>query len=476
MLTFHDKNITKIGPGVIIRNTYFFYFAQLTNNPMNYEDVLDFLFSALPMYHRIGGPAYKSNLDTTIRMDDYFGNPHHSFISIHIAGTNGKGSVSHMLASVLQSAGYKTGLYTSPHLVDFRERIRVNGKMIDKDFITAFVNDNKSLIREMNPSFFEMTVALAFLFFRHEKVDVAVIETGMGGRLDSTNIIRPEVSVITNIGYDHMQFLGDTLEKIAGEKAGIIKEKVPVVIGESAEMTDKVFSDKAAEMNAGIYFADKRYAAQKINEPGNGQLYNILKNNKTFIDALYTDLTGDFQAMNIVTVFQVIEILKDKMNITTESLTKGLGSVKSVTGLMGRWEVIRRGPLVICDTGHNYDGLKHTIAQLLRINSKTLHIIIGFVSDKDISGILSLFPARARYYFTRADIPRAMDQEMLMKKAADYSLKGDSYGTVYQAYLSALGYASEEDLIFIGGSTFIVADLLLSISDDKQKGEDSVRV
>jgi len=429
---------------------------------MDYNQVLDFLYSSLPMYQRVGRAAYKSDLETTVRLDNYFGNPHRSFRSIHIAGTNGKGSVSHMLSSVLQSAGYRTGLYTSPHLIDFRERIRVDGKMISKAYITSFVKDNKEIIKKLEPSFFEMTVAMAFLYFKWTKTDIAIIETGMGGRLDSTNIIIPEISVITNIGLDHTQFLGDTPEKIAAEKAGIIKNRVPVVIGESNEKTDPVFTAKVRETNSDICFADKRYSLEKVlpvADPGSLD-FDVYRKGYPFMKQVSTDMTGDYQLKNITTVLQAVELAGRKNKINPGSLRSGLRNVKQNTGFCGRWQKIRKEPLVICDSAHNYDGLRIVIDQLTRLKSDKLHIILGLVNDKDVDGILDLFPVSAEYYFTKASIPRALDEHLLQKKASRGSLRGAAYRSVPEAYSSALSKAGKRDIVFVGGSTFVVADFL----------------
>ncbi|MDZ7738601.1 MAG: folylpolyglutamate synthase/dihydrofolate synthase family protein [Bacteroidales bacterium] len=432
---------------------------------MKYSDVLDFLYSSLPMYQRIGKAAYKADLSTSVSLDDYFGNPHRSFRTIHVAGTNGKGSVSHMLASVLQAAGYRTGLYTSPHLLDFRERIRVNGKMIGKDDVIDFVVDNMDMIRKLETSFFEMTVAMAFLYFKQQQVDIAVIETGMGGRLDSTNIIKPEISVITNIGLDHMQYLGNTIPEIAEEKAGIIKDKVPVVIGESDTEAAPVFIRKANEHDSDIFFADKVFSLELLKGENDvaGQLFNAYRDKKLFMQELYTDMTGNYQKMNIITVLQVAELLIAGNTLDKDSLRRGLRNVKQDTGLSGRWMIIRQSPLVICDPAHNYPGLKIVIEQLMELKKSKLHIVLGMVNDKDIDTILGLFPADAEYYFTRASIPRAMDQDLLKSRAARCSLSGDSYASVPTAYDAALQEAGQHDVIFIGGSTFVVADLLKTL-------------
>ncbi|MEE4215305.1 MAG: folylpolyglutamate synthase/dihydrofolate synthase family protein [Bacteroidales bacterium] len=429
---------------------------------MNYSDTLDFLYSSLPMYQRIGKAAYKSNLDTTLRLDNHLGKPHRSFRSIHIAGTNGKGSVSHMLAAVLQDAGYKTGLYTSPHYIDFRERIRVDGKMVDEQYVIDFVRENMDILMELEASFFEMTVAMAFSYFEKEKVDMAIVETGMGGRLDSTNIITPLVSVITGIGFDHTQYLGDTLEKIAMEKAGIIKQEVPVVIGQAGAGLRKLFEDRAIQMHAPIYFAEDRYTIQNRGcAPGEGLLgFDVYRDGMLFLEELCTDLLGDFQALNIRTVLQVVELLEGEISGMAGPVREGLMKVKKLTGFMGRWQVMRQSPLVICDSGHNADGLATSVRQLLNMKHDRLHMVIGMVNDKDISAILDMLPADAKYYFTRATIPRALDQDILRSEAEKYSLEGSSYPSVIEAYRSAMDNADKKDIIFVGGSSFVVADFL----------------
>jgi len=435
---------------------------------MNYSDTLEFLYSSLPMYQRIGKAAYKSDLNTTVRLDNYFDNPHRAFGTIHVAGTNGKGSVSHMLASVMQSAGYRTGLYTSPHFMDFRERIRVNGIMVDKAYVVDFVEDNKDIIKDLELSFFEMTVAMAFLYFKHKNVDVAVIETGMGGRLDSTNIITPEISVITNIGFDHTQYLGDTLEKIAAEKAGIIKHGIPVVIGKANKEVREVFIAKAHEMDSEIYFADDHYSVRKPDGNNNieEQVFSVHKDGKNIIEELRTDMLGDYQALNIITVMQVLELMRKSWNINSESLHTGLRHVKENTGFMGRWQIMRKSPLVICDAGHNFDGLRLSISQLMKMGGNKIHIVLGTVNDKDIDSMLGVLPNNAKYYFTRAGIPRAMDEKILKEKASVYSLNGYSFDSVGDAYDSAMANAGTDDIIFIGGSTFVVADFLEYIRSD----------
>lgn len=429
---------------------------------MTYQEILDFLYSQLPAYHRVGIPAYKTDLGNTIRLDEYFGHPHRNFRSVHIAGTNGKGSVSHMLASVLMSAGYKTGLYTSPHLRDFRERIRVNGEMIPKDEVIRFVAENREIIERIKPSFFEMTVALAFNYFASAGVSVAVIETGLGGRLDSTNIITPVLSVITNIGHDHMDILGDSLAKVAGEKAGIIKPGVPVIIGETFPDSEKVFASAAEAAGSEIIFTENEIRCI----PGHFAHESVTRD--FFIESFRTGekykivspLAGDYQAKNIPVVWVSSEILKKEFDISNDNIIEGIEEVIRNTGLAGRWQVIGHKPLVICDTGHNKEGLEIVLGQLLGIPAPMKHFVIGFVSDKDISAILPLFPAGAKYYFTRASVTRAMDEKVLKEKAGRFGLTGESYGSVKEALEKAKASACSDDLIFVGGSTFVVAEVV----------------
>jgi len=405
---------------------------------MNYKETLDFMFSQLPMYQRIGKAAYKADLNNTIALLKAIDHPEYSFKSIHIAGTNGKGSTSHMLASVFQEAGYKTGLYTSPHLIDFRERIKINGIEIPENDVVDFIAKISEEIKVIKPSFFELTVAMAFYYFRKEKVAIAIIETGLGGRLDSTNVILPEISVITNIGMDHMQFLGNDLISIAKEKAGIIKKDIPVVIGQAGSELRKVFSAIASDQNAAIYYAED---------------INTL--------SYECDLKGNYQRFNIKTTLVALDILKKlKWNISEEAIRKGLSRVKINTGLSGRWEILSKSPKVICDTGHNAEGLIEVLSQLEKEEFDRLHIVMGMVNDKEVSDILRLFPISAEYYFCQASIPRSLDANMLRQEALKYNLQGSSYKTVKDAYLSALSKAGKNDLVFIGGSTFVVADLL----------------
>jgi dihydrofolate synthase/folylpolyglutamate synthase len=429
---------------------------------MTYKQTLEFLYSQLPAYHRVGKAAYKNNLDNTNALDEYFGHPHRQFKAIHIAGTNGKGSVSHMIASVLQEAGWKTGLYTSPHLKDFRERIRVNGRMIPKNEVTEFVKKHKDIIEKISPSFFEMTVAMAFDHFANEKADVAVIEVGLGGRLDSTNIISPVLSVITNIGHDHMDLLGNTLEKVAAEKAGIIKAGIPVVIGETQPETEEAFLAKANETGSAVYFADANFACTLSDPEFSSGLrkYTVNYLTDSYIFSGYTPLGGDYQQRNLQTVHQACKILQKEFRISESNLKDGIREVITNTGLRGRWQVIGKDPLTICDTGHNKEGLEYVLRQLGKVPATSLHIVIGFVSDKDIGAMLSMFPENARYYFTRAKVQRAMDEKVLKSIAAGYGLKGRSYNDVSEALAAARANASPSDLVFVGGSTFVVAEII----------------
>jgi dihydrofolate synthase/folylpolyglutamate synthase len=430
----------------------------------NYPEVLEFLFSQLPMFHRIGSAAYKDNLDNTIRLDELFGHPHRSFRTIHVAGTNGKGSVSHMLASVLQEAGYKTGLYTSPHLKDFRERIRVNGVMIPEEKVVWFTEQylDRNRRENMEPSFFELTVSMAFDYFRSQQVDVAVIEVGLGGRLDSTNIITPEVSVITNISFDHMSLLGNTLPKIAAEKAGIIKNLVPVVIGESCEETNVVFNQFAAKASAPICFADQEYTADySMLTIGGKQSLNIRRKEQLVYPDLQIDLLGIYQRHNVPTVLKTVDILNEKgWNISEKVIRRALLNAIQNTGLLGRWQIIGHNPLTICDTGHNPAGIRIVVEQINQTAWKELHLVIGMVNDKDQDEVLSQLPTNAQYYFTKAAIPRAAEPEELASKAEKFGLAGNCYPSVREALSAALANAGENDLVFIGGSTFVVAEVL----------------
>jgi dihydrofolate synthase/folylpolyglutamate synthase len=429
---------------------------------MNYQETVDFIFSQLPAYHRIGMAAYKGDLNTSLALDEYFGHPHRKYRTIHIGGTNGKGSVSHMMASVLQEAGYKTGLYTSPHLRDFRERIKINGEMIAKEDVMDFVMQHGDIFGKLKPSFFEMTVAMAFDHFFRQEVDVAVIEVGLGGRLDSTNIIKPILSVITNIGHDHMDLLGNSLEKVAAEKAGIIKEAVPVVVSETQPQVRHVFISRARETDSPLSFADERFICDlgAYNSEREARIFSVTDINTMLRYDGETSLCGDYQAFNIQAVFGAMPFLQDQLGVAATDMLSGIGKVTDNTGFAGRWQVLGREPLVICDTAHNREGLEYVLRQINRIIKSGLHFILGFVSDKDLDSILPLFPRDAVYYFTRASVPRAMDEKELEKKASTYGLRGAYYPDVQKAYAAAMKNAGRSDLIFIGGSTFVVAEVL----------------
>ena len=412
------------------------------------------------MFTRIGSAALKKDLTNTIAICKELGDPHHQFKSIHIAGTNGKGSVSHMLAAILQTAGYKTGLYTSPHLYDFRERIKINGAMVPEEWVIQFVEKVKPLIEKIEPSFFEITVAMAFSFFAEEKIDVAVIETGLGGRLDSTNIINPELSIITNISYDHMNILGNSLPEIASEKAGIIKANTPVVIGEKKAETESVFVDKAAEKNAELFFAEDFYKVERhqfSTEHLNLSVRSIAKND--LID-LTLDLLGIYQLKNIVTVLKTVDVLRNKgWNINNEHLSIALRSVKKLTGLYGRWEVLQTAPTVVLEVAHNEDGIQQMLQHLAQLKFKNLHIVIGVVKDKEVTKVLALLPKQAFYYFTQAHIPRALDKTSLQAEANAFDLSGDVFDDVNKALETALLKPSQDDLIIVCGSIFLVAEV-----------------
>lgn len=427
---------------------------------MDYSETLQYLFSQLPMFQRIGAAAYKANLDNTLALDAYLGHPHKKFKTIHIAGTNGKGSVSHILASILQEAGYKTGLYTSPHLKDFRERIKINGKEIPEEKVVEFVEKHKNFFEPVQPSFFELTVAMAFNYFADEQVDVAVIETGMGGRLDSTNIISPELSVITNISIDHSQFLGESLEKIASEKAGIIKPAIPAVIGESQKSTDAVFIQKAKEQNSPLFFADINYQAEISATENQRLVLQVMYNHQLLYRDLKLDLTGHYQVKNTTTVMQALEIMRKKgFTISDEHVYKGFESAASNTGLRGRWQIIGYQPLTICDTGHNEAGIRSVLEQIKSLRFNKLHMVFGVVEDKKIDAILEMLPLKATYYFCRAAIPRALDEKILQQKANLFGLEGNCFPSVEQALQAARQNADDEDFIFVGGSTFVVAEV-----------------
>ena len=408
---------------------------------MNYQNTLTYLYNSVPMFKHVGGAAYKEGLENTQVLDKHFGHPHRSFRTIHVAGTNGKGSCSHTLAAILQEAGYRVGLYTSPHLVDFRERIRINGRPIPEEYVVHFVEKERSFFEPLHPSFFELTTAMAFCYFADEKVDVAVIEVGLGGRLDCTNIIHPDLCIITNISFDHTQFLGDTLAKIAGEKAGIIKKDIPVVIGETTPKTKAVFLQRAEEVSAPIIFAEN---TTKNDYPG-----------------MRTELQGLYQIKNTRTILTALPLLeKAGYHIDEQSVRNGFAHVCELTGLMGRWQKLQDTPTLICDTGHNVGGITYIAEQLKQQNYRHLHIIIGMVNDKDVSGVLALLPKDATYYFTKASVKRALPEEELCKLAAKAGLQGSCYPNVPAAVTAAQEKSHPEDFIFVGGSSFIVADLL----------------
>lgn len=428
---------------------------------MTYEEAIQYLYTQLPMYSAIGQRAYKADLNNILALCNALGNPQHSFKSIHIAGTNGKGSVSHMLASIFQQSGYKTGLYTSPHVREFGERIRLNGKMIDEDFVIAFTEKTKKLCQEIEPSFFELTVAMAFDFFAKEKVDIAIIETGLGGRLDSTNIISPILSVITNIGYDHINILGDTLPEIAFEKAGIIKPNTPVVIGFTNIETKPVFLKKATETSAPIFFSDEMFVCDNILIQNNHLQCEIKEIKTGNIDSYLLDLSGMYQSANLCTVLTSLHVLKKiGHSIETSSVKKALENVKGTTGLKGRWDIVSANPLVIYDVAHNEDGIRQVLLQLKKFYpDSSVHFVLGFVKDKDIDHILELLPKNAYYYFTNAHIPRALPHNILKNAAAEKNLFGESYDDVNDALKAAKNAAKQSDIIIVCGSFFIIGEI-----------------
>lgn len=426
---------------------------------MNYDETIEYLFNCAPLFQQVGSSAYKEGLDTTLLLDEHFGHPHCNYRTIHVAGTNGKGSTSHTLAAILQASGYKVGLYTSPHLIDFRERIRVNGTPVSKEFVVEFVEKERNFFEPLHPSFFELTTAMAFHYFAKEQIDIAVIEVGLGGRLDCTNIINPDLCIITNISHDHTQFLGNTLTEIAAEKAGIIKDDTPVVIGETTQETRTVFQDKAREKNADITFSEEENVLQNVSYSKNHNIYTT-----TDYGEIHGELIGDYQINNTTTILTALRVLKENgYTIPDDAVRKGFTDVTRLTGLMGRWQKISDTPLTICDAGHNVGGISYITRQLSRQNYDTLRIIFGMVNDKDIESVLKLMPKNATYYFTMASVKRALDSRELADKAAKHGLKGECYPTVAEALASARKDASPNDFIFIGGSCFIVADLLKTL-------------
>lgn len=433
---------------------------------MNYLETVNYLFNIAPVFEHIGASAYKEGLDNTYLLDEHFGHPHRKFKSIHIAGTNGKGSCSHTLAAILQNDGYKVGLYTSPHIMDFRERIKINGECISKEYVIEFVNQEKSLFEKIHPSFFEVTTALAFKYFAEQHVDYAIIEVGLGGRLDCTNIITPILSIITNISFDHTNFLGNTLEKIAKEKAGIIKQNIPVIIGETTNETKQVFKTCAESMNAEIIYADENdeIISFTMNEDG-----GITYNTRSF-GIIQGELGGLYQKKNTNTILHAVRFLYNQHIIkNTGSINNGFYNVCRLTGLIGRWQKIGSNPSVICDTGHNVGGWTYISRQLQVQKYNTLHIVFGMVNDKDVDGVMCLLPKNAHYYFTKPQSKRAIPEKDIQRKAMTHGLAGDCYNDVPSAYTAAKKMATPDDMIFIGGSSYIVSDLLLYIRQQHSK-------
>lgn len=426
---------------------------------MTYQEATEYLFNSTPLFQNVGKDAYKEGLENTLLLDKHFNHPHQQYQTIHIAGTNGKGSCSHTLAAILQEAGYKVGLYTSPHLVDFRERIRVNGTCIPEERVVRFVEEERAFFEPLHPSFFEITTALAFLYFAEEKVDIAVIEVGLGGRLDCTNIISPLLSVITNISFDHVQFLGNTLDKIASEKAGIIKPDTPVIIGETTPETRPVFAEKALQCQAPVRFAEEEHELQDISEANDGtREYETLH-----FGTINGVLNGDCQIKNTQTILAAVSELQKTLHITAQNVRDGFRNVCRTTGLRGRWQKLADSPKTYCDTGHNVGGISYIVKQLERIPCAQKRIVIGMVNDKDIAHVLEMLPKNAIYYFTQAKVKRALPADTLLSQAKEKGLDGKTFPSVIEAYTAARNEASSDDLIFIGGSTFIVADLFADI-------------
>jgi dihydrofolate synthase/folylpolyglutamate synthase len=434
---------------------------------MTYQQTLDYLYKQLPMFTRVGASAFKKDLTNTLLLCEKIDNPQYKFKSIHVGGTNGKGSTSHMLAAVLQNAGYKTGLYTSPHLKDFRERIRINGEMIPEQEVVDFVESQQGNITQIEPSFFELTVAMAFDYFARQKVDIAVIEVGLGGRLDSTNVITPLLSIITNIGWDHMNLLGNSLQEIAVEKAGIIKPNIPVIIGEYQPEVAEIFIKKAEQENGLIRFASEEWVLQKAEKssPLSEYLEVLVQQKNLMIQDLTSlfelDLTGTYQLKNLKTVLSSLdELQKQGFNIAYDTVFTALKKVKLLTGLQGRWHTLSRHPLIICDTGHNPEGIKEVLENIAATPHQNLHFILGMVNDKDSSKILAMLPEHAIYYFCKPNIPRGLVSETLKEQAEKFDLQGTNFNTVKEALESAKQYAQLDDLIFVGGSTFVVAEVV----------------
>lgn len=418
------------------------------------------MYTQLPMFQRVGNQAFKKDLTNIKLLCEHLGNPYGNYPCIHIAGTNGKGSTAHLISAILQTHGYKVGLYTSPHYRDFRERIKIDGKYISRKYVVEFVEKNKAVFEKIKPSFFEITVALAFDFFAKEKVDIAVIETGLGGRLDSTNIITPILSVITNISFDHQQFLGNTLEKIASEKAGIIKKNIPVVIGETQEATLTVFEKKAKMKKSEITFADQNYQVRKKSENLTHTKFDILKNGQPLFSNQKINLHGAFQAKNIATALQAIDSLPENFSIKKPKVTSAFLNLKSLTNFKGRWQILQKDPIVLCDSAHNEAGLNLAMSQIKSLKVKELHFVLGMVNDKSIEKMLNFFPKDARFYFCKPDIPRGLDVEILAQKATELGLEGRAYSSVKNALRAAKKKAGKKDLVYVGGSTFVVAEVI----------------
>ncbi|MCX6188194.1 MAG: bifunctional folylpolyglutamate synthase/dihydrofolate synthase [Bacteroidetes bacterium] len=434
----------------------------------SYTQTLNYLYTQLPMFTRVGEAAYKPNLDNTLKLLEALNNPHLKLKFIHVAGTNGKGSTSNMLAAILQRAGYKTGLYTSPHLLDFRERIRVNGSMISKAFVVKFVAHNKALFLEIKPSFFEMTVALCFVYFAQQKTDIAIIETGLGGRLDSTNVIVPLLSIITNIGLDHTNLLGNTLQEIALEKAGIIKEKIPIVIGETDAITKKVFTAKAKACNSELVFADKRMKIEVLSKNDTSIKIKVLERNKVWLEKVSLSLVGNYQLKNVATVLQSIRFLQMHFAIAAKDIQYGLGHIQALTGFAGRWQVVQKNPMVILDTGHNAHGLRQSIKQLVERKAKKIHIVFGVVRDKKLDDILPLLPLDAHYYLCAPQLPRVLPVEELEQVFSKHNFEFTACESVEDAYKYAHKRCKKNEIIFVGGSTFVVAEVLTFLVKNKK--------
>ena len=427
---------------------------------MTYQQTLDYLVTKLPLFSKTGAAAYKKDITNTVFLCEAAGKPQNKIRTVHVAGTNGKGSVSHMLAAIFQRSGYKTGLYTSPHLKDFRERIKVNGEFIEEDFVVSFVEKMRGASEKINPSFFELTVVMALQYFAQQEVDIAIIETGLGGRLDSTNVITPELSIITNIGYDHMNILGDTLEEIAYEKAGIIKQNLPAIIGESIPETKNIFLEKAKECNSPIVFAQDEFTFSNSVLKKKELVVEVTETGSNEKDEYTLDLNGIYQQKNLLTVLAAVkELNKHGFTLREDNIKAALASVKKLTGLHGRWDIIQQDPMIVLDVAHNEDGIKQLLHQVSLTDFKKLHIVFGIVKDKDANKILSLLPKNAVYYFTRAQIPRALPEAELAETAKAYNLYGEKYAEVNEALKAAKINASAKDLIVICGSVYLVGEV-----------------